>query len=233
MKIAGTNQDYVCQSHPCSLESFADDLNLAEAALFANACASAGAISSRKQSTISRHSFDGGAAPGERSRERPAQDRLVRDIEALEQLIAALDAALLQRKLSPQEAAQHELARLQRDELRKRLKKTQDAALRAKRYRIRKAFSSGDGLGSAKAARMDDALDGAASSLSLPCPPTSSVSPCSSSSQLPSPIVPQSFRIADVGPLPTTEPSEVRRGAYETKSKRKSVACGKNALGRR
>lgn len=72
-------------------------------------------------------------------REKPAQNKLVREIELINQRIQELYETRKLRELTFLEQNEMRNALTEREELRKRLKKTQDAAIRAKRYRIRKA----------------------------------------------------------------------------------------------
>lgn len=72
-------------------------------------------------------------------REKPAQNKLAREIDFINLRITKLYELRKLRELSSTEQIEVRDALIEREELRKRLKKTQDAAVRAKRYRIRKA----------------------------------------------------------------------------------------------
>jgi hypothetical protein len=72
-------------------------------------------------------------------REKPAQNKLAREIELINNRIQDLYEMRKLRELTSDEQDEVRNALSEREELRKRLKKTQDAAIRAKRYRIRKA----------------------------------------------------------------------------------------------
>uniref|UniRef100_A0A914ELY3 C2H2-type domain-containing protein n=1 Tax=Acrobeloides nanus TaxID=290746 RepID=A0A914ELY3_9BILA len=83
----------------------------------------------------------------ERSRERPAQEKLQKEIQSFESRIVEFQSIMKTRDLTSVEVFQLQEATQQRDELQKKLKKTMDAAIRAKRYRIRKAAHHGGGGG--------------------------------------------------------------------------------------
>lgn len=72
-------------------------------------------------------------------REKPAQNKISKEIESINQRIQGLYDLRKLRELTPIEQNEVRNALSEREELRKRLKKTQDAAIRAKRYRVRKA----------------------------------------------------------------------------------------------
>ncbi|KAI6203594.1 hypothetical protein M3Y94_00575500 [Aphelenchoides besseyi] len=76
---------------------------------------------------------------GDKAREKPAQNKLAREIELINKRIYGLFEQRKLRELSADEQNEMRNALSIREDLRKRLKKTQDAAVRAKRYRIRKA----------------------------------------------------------------------------------------------
>jgi hypothetical protein len=72
-------------------------------------------------------------------REKPAQNKLAREIELINSRIQKLYELRKLRELTSIEQDEVRIALTEREELRKKLKKTADAAIRAKRYRIRKA----------------------------------------------------------------------------------------------
>ncbi|KAI6182170.1 hypothetical protein M3Y97_00351500 [Aphelenchoides bicaudatus] len=72
-------------------------------------------------------------------REKPAQNKLAREIESINNRIQELFELRKLRELNDIEQDEMRNVLIEREELRKKLKKTQDAAIRAKRYRVRKA----------------------------------------------------------------------------------------------
>lgn len=86
----------------------------------------------------------------EKQREKPAQSKLEKEIEIAQQRANELRSIQSIRQLTALEINELKQAELDEFEARRKLKRTKDAALRAKRYRIRKAANNGDFMSSSQ-----------------------------------------------------------------------------------
>lgn len=82
----------------------------------------------------------------ERHREKPAQVKLEREIELAREKSEHLRNVQSFRQLTATEIEELKEAELAEYEAKRKLKRTKDAALRAKRYRIRRAANGGNGI---------------------------------------------------------------------------------------